>query len=229
MTCVALFTASVQRGYPMRLLYIVNQAGTFFSHRLPWARKAVNYGYEVHVAGPLGGAAKRIEALGFKAWDFPFVRGLGSPLSLARGLRAGGQVVRHVSPDVVHLVGTQVVATLGPLLSRKMAPALVASVTGLGHAFLTDGPKGALMRAVTTTGYAAVARHENSRFVFQNPDDLATIRAQWPLGLFKPTSFAAPVWTRAPSRSSQHPSAAPASSSPLDSSRKRESTSFAKP
>lgn len=165
----------------MRLLYIVNQAGTFFSHRLPWARKATNYGYEVHVAGPLDGSIDEIEAMGFKASPFPFVRGLGSPLSLARGLRAGREVVKSVSPDVVHLVGTQVIATLGPLLSMRVAPAVVASVTGLGHAFLSKGPKGALMQAVTVGGYAAVARHSNARFVFQNPDDLAVIRAHWPL------------------------------------------------
>lgn len=166
----------------MRLLYIVNQAATFFSHRRSWAQKAAEYGYDVHVAGPLDGSIREIEAMGFRAWPFPFVRGLGSPIALGQGLWRGRQVVQRVAPDVVHLVGTQVVATLGPLLTPAIAPVLVASVTGLGHAFLTGGARGALMQAITTAGYASVARHPGSRFVFQNPDDLETIRGHWPLG-----------------------------------------------
>ncbi|MEM9861391.1 MAG: glycosyltransferase family 4 protein [Myxococcota bacterium] len=165
----------------MRLLLVVNDASTFFTHRLPWARAAQGAGYEVHVGGPIQQAASEIAALGFHARPFPFVRGVGAPRKVAEGLQKGLDVVRSVRPTIVHVVGTQLVATFAPLLRRSIAPALVLSVTGLGHAFLSEGARGRAMRWITAGGYAFCRTHGNARFVFQNRDDLATMRSFLPL------------------------------------------------
>lgn len=159
----------------VRLLYVVNAASSFFSHRLPWAEDACNRGFEVSIAGPFDSATcSQIEKLGFTSYPFPFVRGIGAPKTQLAGLMAGRRVIETAAPDLVHLVGTQLVATLGPLVPSSIPS--VASITGLGHAFLTDGPKGSLMRAITLAGYRATAA-KGTRFVFQNQDDLNTVRS----------------------------------------------------
>lgn len=164
----------------MKLLYVVNQADTFFTHRLPWARAARDAGWSVHVAGPVEDASPRLRAEGFVPLAVPFVRGLGGIGKQARAARAAFDVFRAVDADIVHLVGTQVVATLGPVARLSRARHVVASITGLGHAFLTPGAKGAILRAVTVSGYATTARAPKVAFVFQNRDDLEHVRGFFP-------------------------------------------------
>lgn len=157
------------------LLYLVNQGATFFSHRLPWARRARDAGWEIHVAGPLEIAPERFLADHFTPHSLPLVRGFGGPRAQLRALASLTQTVRDLQPDVVHVVGTQFVATYGPLLRLTGARAIVASVTGLGHAFLTPGARGAAMKGITLVGYG-LCRAQGARFVFQNRDDLETVR-----------------------------------------------------
>lgn len=164
----------------MKLLYVVNQADTFFTHRLPWARAARDAGWSVHVAGPVEDASPRLRAEGFVPLAVPFVRGLGGVGKQARAARAAFDVFRAVDADIVHLVGTQVVATLGPVARLSRARHVVASITGLGHAFLTPGTKGAILRAITVSGYATTARAPKVAFVFQNRDDLEHVRGFFP-------------------------------------------------
>lgn len=165
----------------MKLLYVVNQADTFFTHRLPWARAARDAGWSVHVAGPVGDAEPRLHAEGFIPHRLPFVRGLGSFGKQAEALRCAFATFRREDPDVVHLVGTQVVATLGPVARAARARHVVASITGLGHAFLTPGVRGSLMRSVSVTGYALTSlAGPHVAFVFQNRDDLEHVRTFLP-------------------------------------------------
>jgi glycosyltransferase involved in cell wall biosynthesis len=167
----------------MKLLYVVNQAETFFTHRLPWARAARDAGWNVHVAGPIADAEARLRAEGFIPHRVPFVRGLGGIGKQAQAVRSAYATFREVDPEVAHLVGTQVVATLGPVARAARVRHIVASITGLGHAFLTDGPKGAVLRSITVLGYAMTATAApHVGFVFQNRDDLDHVRG------FAPTS-----------------------------------------
>ncbi len=163
-------------GRSQRLVYLVNQAATFFSHRLPWARRARDTGWDVHVAGPLEVPRERFTDEGFTPHPLPLVRGLGGPRAQARGLRALVALMRQLRPDVAHVVGTQFVAVYGPTLRLAGARAVIASITGLGHAFLTEGRAGSAMRLITLTGYR-LCQAQGARFVFQNRDDLATVRS----------------------------------------------------
>lgn len=163
---------------PMKLLYVVNQAETFFTHRLPWARAARDAGWSVHVTGPVADAEPRLRAEGFVPLPVPFVRGLGGIGKQARAARCAFDTFRGLDADMVHLIGTQVVATLGPVARAARARHIVASITGLGHAFLTSGAKGAALRAITVGGYAATTiRARNVAFVFQNREDLEHVRS----------------------------------------------------
>jgi glycosyltransferase involved in cell wall biosynthesis len=164
----------------MKLLYVVNQADTFFTHRLPWSRAARDAGWSVHVAGPVEDASPRLQAEGFVPLTVPFVRGLGGFGKQAQAAYEAFEVFRAVDADIVHLVGTQVVATLGPVARLARARHIVASITGLGHAFLTPGAMGAILRTITVSGYATTARAPKVAFVFQNRDDLEHVRGFFP-------------------------------------------------
>lgn len=161
----------------LKLLYVVNHVGTFFSHRLPWARHARDAGWEVHVAAPLDGKEASLRNEGFHPHPLPFVRGVGRPSKHLDATAETLRIVARAKPDVAHLVGTQVVATLGPLMRGTRVP-VICSITGLGHAFLTRGMKGRALRAVTLMGYRATfVGNPRLITVFQNSDDLSHVRS----------------------------------------------------
>jgi len=49
----------------IRILYVVNDAGFFLSHRLSLALAARDAGFDVHVATPLGNVSENIQRAGF--------------------------------------------------------------------------------------------------------------------------------------------------------------------
>lgn len=73
----------MESGIP-RLLYVVNNAAFFLSHRLPIARAARAAGWDVHVAMPEGPAAAEVRAEGFAFHRIALRRG---GLSAANGIR----------------------------------------------------------------------------------------------------------------------------------------------
>ncbi|MCG8083617.1 MAG: glycosyltransferase family 1 protein, partial [Candidatus Thiodiazotropha taylori] len=57
------------------VLFVVNDAGFFLSHRLPLAQAARDQGYKVAVATPTSDAVGQIEAEGFRHYAVPLSRG----------------------------------------------------------------------------------------------------------------------------------------------------------
>jgi len=154
-----------------RLLFVVNDAGFFLSHRLPVAVGARAAGLDVHVAAPPAEPVERVRAEGFEVHTFPLSRRGMSPLPELASVAALTRLYRRISPDVVHHV------TIKPVLYGSVAaqlagvPAVVNAVTGLGWVFITQGWRAAALRAVVRTAYRVALGHGRSRVVFQNPDD----------------------------------------------------------
>lgn len=166
-TCCGFF------GEGMKILFNVNVAWFFISHRLEIARAAREQGFEVHVSGDMvspeeGGC---LEREGIQFHRIPVTRGRLNPfhdlLYLAR-LRA---ITKSVGPDIVHNV------TIKPVIYGTVAargegvPAVVNAVSGLGYVFTGERSRRYLARLVKMA-YRVALNRSDVRVIFQNADDM---------------------------------------------------------
>jgi glycosyltransferase involved in cell wall biosynthesis len=156
-----------------RLLYLMNEALFFTTHRMAVALAARDAGFEVHVAAPyMADSVETIRANGFRYHDVPLDRGSLRPLAELRLLAAFHRLLSEVRPDLLHAVAMKPVLYGGLLARLTRVPAVVHAVTGLGYLFLRSGPAMALTRSLVKRLYRVALGHPNGRAIFQNPDDL---------------------------------------------------------
>lgn len=162
----------------MRLLFNVNVAWFFISHRLEIARAARDRGFDVHVSGDLESPeeAALLEREGFRFHRVHLTRGGLSPAHDLLYFRRLRKIMQSVGPDLVHNVtvkpviyGTMAARTLG--ISR-----IVNAVSGLGYAF-TGGESRRLLAHLVKAAYRAALNRPYVRVIFQNADDVETFTA----------------------------------------------------
>jgi len=156
-----------------RLLFVVNEALFFTTHRLPVAVALRAAGIEVHVAAPFdAGPVEIIRNHGFHYHDLPLKRGGRNPLGELRLLARCFALVRQLRPHLVHHVAMKPVI-YGGLASRLLGvPAVLHAITGLGFLFIRDDASARLIRRAIMPLYRYALGHRNGRAIFQNPDDL---------------------------------------------------------
>jgi glycosyltransferase involved in cell wall biosynthesis len=154
-----------------RILFVVNHAGYFLTHRLPLAVAARDAGYDVHIATPRSKHVPLIEEKGFAWHPLSLTRSGVNPLRELRAAREIERLYRDVRPDLVHQV-TSKPMLYGTFAARRAGvPAVVNAVTGLGHLFIADDLYHSLLRGILAVGYRIALRHPRMRVVFQNDDD----------------------------------------------------------
>lgn len=161
-----------------KLLFTVNDAGFFLSHRLPVALAARDAGYEVHAATAPGDAVARIRDLGFTHHAVPLSRRGLNPLAELWTLWSLVRLYRRLRPDLIHNVTVKPVLLGGIAARLAGAPAVVSAVSGLGYVFIRQGWKGSMLRFAVQTGYRWALRRRGARVIFQNPDDRETFLTQ---------------------------------------------------
>jgi len=161
---------------PALLLHVANDAGVFWSHRLVFARAARRAGWDVHVATPAGPDVSRIVGEGFVHHAISLSRRGMNPLEEMRTLRELIRLFRRLRPAVVDCATIKPVLYGGVAASLARVPAVVHTITGLGHVFAARGVGASLRRALVYPMYAAAFRHAHTRVLFQNPNDMARLR-----------------------------------------------------
>ena len=157
-----------------KLLYLMNEALFFTTHRLPVALAAQQAGYLVHVAAPYEeGPVEIIRRHGFAYHDLPLKRGGRSILGELGLIASCLWLIASIRPQLVHHVAMKPVIW-GGLASRLLrVPAVVHAVTGLGFLFIREDRATKLIRRLIMPLYRYALGHGNGRVIFQNPDDLA--------------------------------------------------------
>jgi glycosyltransferase involved in cell wall biosynthesis len=158
-----------------RVLFVVNDAAFFLSHRLPIALAARKSGYEVHVATPDGSAVADVVSARFAHHRLPLSRSGLNPLQELRSLWAIYRLFRRLSPHVVHLVTTKPVLYGGIAARLAGVPGVLVAVPGLGFPFSDSGVKARSIRLTMTCLYRIVFRAQKLRVVVQNPHDRRTL------------------------------------------------------
>jgi len=160
------------------LLYVVNDAGFFLSHRLPLARAARRADMRVSVATPDGPLGDRIRDEGFAHHPVRLSRAGMRPAENLRGFVDLVRLYRALRPDLVHHV------TIKPVLFGSVAarltgvPAVVNAPTGMGWVFVEQGLAADAIRLAVRGAYRLIFRHPRMRVLFHNPEDRAGLLAE---------------------------------------------------
>lgn len=156
-----------------RLLFLLNDAPFFVTHRLPLAIAAQKAGFEVHVSVPHDEQAVRtIRGAGIIHHDVPLRRGARGFLGELKLLKAYWQLIGALRPELLHAVTMKPVLYGGLIARLRSVPAVVHAITGLGYLFLIEGTLARLQRTAVMMLYRIALAHPNLRVIFQNPDDL---------------------------------------------------------
>lgn len=157
-----------------RLLFVVNDAGFFLSHRLCIARAARQEGFEVHVAVPQATDQKRISMEGFLVHSIPLARRSLNPLRDLKTCISLFRLFRRVNPDIVHTVTIKPVIYGGIAARLAQVPAVVSAISGMGYVFIEQGQvRRMLLRRLILILYRFALAHPRSQVIFQNRDDYA--------------------------------------------------------
>jgi glycosyltransferase involved in cell wall biosynthesis len=154
------------------VLFVVNDAPFFVSHRLPLAIGIRAAGYDVHVATPRGPISAIIDA-GFEHHTIALDRSSTSPAAELRAVMSLVGLYRAIRPTLVHHVTAKPILYGGVAARVARVPAVVHAVTGLGYAFIDPRPKARALRFAVRRAYRVATAHENCAVVFQNEDDRA--------------------------------------------------------
>jgi len=155
-----------------RLLFVVNDAAFFVSHRLPVALAARAHGFEVHLAALDTGQRGIVEASGIIFHPLHVDRAGLNPLRELGLIWHIARIIGEVRPVLVHGVTIKPVLYAGILARLLGVPAAVYAVTGLGWVFGEEGGPNWAIRRLVALLYGFALNHKNGRAIFQNPDDL---------------------------------------------------------
>ena len=156
-----------------KILFVVNDAPFFLSHRLPLALAARAVGYEVHVATPRSARVEIILSHGLQHHVIPLSRQGMRVFTELRSMAALWWLYRRLQPDLVHHVTIKPVLYGGLAARLAGVPAMVSAVTGLGYVFANQSGQAVRLRRFVKEAYHLALGHPHSRVIFQNPDDQA--------------------------------------------------------
>ncbi len=154
-----------------RILFLVNTAEFFLSHRMPLAVAAKKAGYEVHIASASGAAVAIIQAMGFKHHEIAFVRSGQNPLVEMKTIVQLFKLFRRLGPDVLHLITIKPVLYGGLAARIAGVPSVVSAVSGLGTVFIAGSIVAKFRKWVVTRLYSVAFKQKRLAVIFQNPDD----------------------------------------------------------
>ena len=160
-----------------RILFVLNHAGFFLSHRLPLAIAAQRLGYDVHVATPQSKHVPRVLAAGLQWHPILLARSSKNPWTEVATLWSLSQLYRALRPDLVHHATSKPVLYGRAIARHTRVPAVVNAISGMGHVFADDGPRPAVVRSAVSVGYRFALRHPHMRVIFQNEEHQAAFVA----------------------------------------------------
>ena len=161
-----------------KLLFVVNEAYFFVSHRLPIALEAKHQGYDVHIAAPTDNvwapanySVDELTKLGLTFHEIPISRRGTRPLQELRTFLALIRLYRKLCPDIVHHL------TIKPNLYGGVAARLtsvsnvVFAITGLGQMFVSSRGVLRLVRPFVLALMRIAFSHDKRCIILQNKSD----------------------------------------------------------
>ncbi len=160
---------------PPKLLYLVTEDWSFWSHRLPMAHAARAAGFAVEVATRVAEHGERIRADGFALHPLAWRRRDLGPLAALRAIHEIYRLYRRERPDIVHHIALKPVVYGAIAACLAGIPAVVSSLTGLGYSFSSSSLRARLIRVPIILVLKALLARRGSVIVVQNDDHRAML------------------------------------------------------
>lgn len=152
------------------VLFMVNDADFFISHRLNLAIAVREAGYRAVVSCPPGPTTRVFGDHGIEHVETVPVRRHNGLIGQLYTLISYYRVLSAIRPDLIHLITAKPVI-FGGALARLRGIPTVSAISGLGYVFTSDRPKVRLLRALVCRGYAFALNRPRSTVIFQNEVD----------------------------------------------------------
>lgn len=141
----------------------------FVSHRLPLARAAMEEGWEVHVATPVGLDQDAIRHPGITVHHINLVRTIGHPGRELASLATLFKLCRQIRPTIIHALGPKA-CVLGGLTGRVLDIPSVMARGGIGAPETMPGLRNRLARHIIRGGIA-LSLSDKAVLIAQNDDE----------------------------------------------------------
>ncbi len=159
-----------------KVALVANSSWYLFNFRLSFLEGLREEGFDIVLAAPEDEFSDRLRSAGFRFHAVPLDRKGMNPFRDLLALARLAKVFRQERPGIVHnhTVKCVLYGSLASVLAFPFGggPAVVNSITGLGHLFLTQSLPVRVVRFFLVALYRVVARWPRVHFLFQNPDDL---------------------------------------------------------
>ena len=167
----------------LKLIIVISKDWSFWSHRLPLAKSAIEAGYEVTLVTKVNKFEKKIKEEGINIININFARSSKSPLTDLFNIIKLICIFRKEKPDIIHNVAlkTILISSLASLFSRRTV--VINAFTGLGYVFSSNQLQAKIIRLFIKPIFRIIMRRSNNWTIFQNPDDLNLFND---LGLIEP-------------------------------------------
>lgn len=159
-----------------KILFVINVDWFFLSHRLPIAIKALNKGYEVHIATKITDKAEEIKSYGLILHNLDLSRGDFSFFQSLKTLIQLIQIFKRIRPQLVHLVTIKPIILGGIAARITNVNGVIAAISGLGYIFINKGLIASVRRVFIKRLYQFSLNHHNLKIICQNDNDLQIIR-----------------------------------------------------
>jgi glycosyltransferase involved in cell wall biosynthesis len=155
-----------------KLIIVVSEDWSFWSHRLSLAQSAIEAGFNVTLLTKVNELEKKIKEKGINVININFVRSSKSPLIDLLNIIKLICIFRKEKPDLIHNVAlkTILIGSLAALFNRSAV--VVNAFTGLGYVFSSNQFQAKVIRLFIKPVFRLVIRRRNYWTIFQNPDDL---------------------------------------------------------
>lgn len=156
----------------MKAVYIVNSSYFFCSHFLELAKETQQRGYLVTVIAGDEEKKDLLKELNFDFICIPLTRKGINPLRELKTFFILDRIIRKIKPDIVHsfTVKPVIYAGLSNFIKRNTTT-YIASVTGMGSAFLSQKIKHKMLWFLLQYFYKVVFSSSNTKVIFENKDD----------------------------------------------------------
>ncbi|WP_099610787.1 glycosyltransferase family 4 protein [Vibrio fujianensis] len=153
-----------------KIVFVVNNAAYFLSHRKPIGLALLSRGDEVHVIAP-GECPVELSEAGFNYHSVEMSRKGMNPLAELSTIFALHRLFKTIQPDLVHLVTIKPYLYGGIAARSAKVPSVVSAVAGLGILFSAQGLKNKVIKSILYPMYRFAFGHNNQAVIFQNTND----------------------------------------------------------
>ncbi|MEQ1602836.1 MAG: glycosyltransferase family 4 protein [Methylophilaceae bacterium] len=155
-----------------KILYFVTEDWYFCSHRLSLALASQQAGYEVVVVTRVNQHGELIRSHGLTLIHIELSRRSRNPFKELGVIWRLFRIYRKQRPDIVHHVALKPVL-YGSIAARLVGVhAVVNALAGLGFLFVSKRWQARVIRPIVESAFRLLLNRNNTRVIFQNPDDM---------------------------------------------------------